>query len=56
MYNKKYTSMYNEHVCCYYILFYIIKNKYCYYISSCIIRNTFSCIREIFVVIIYRLT
>ena len=48
---------------CTYILSYIITNKYCHYISShimrrtfpCIMKNTLSCIREIFVVIIHRL-
>ena len=29
-----YTFMYNENVCCHYILSYIIINKYCYYTSS----------------------
>ena len=36
--------MYNRNVCCYYILSYIIINKYCNYTRKCICHYTRRCI------------
>ena len=51
-----YVSIIYKNICCYYISFYIMKNKYSLLYETIYNRKyTFSCITEMFVVIIHRL-